>query len=56
MKKFLLKTSLIIVIPFIIALCLDIFISNMLKKTKLFPAENEVWNDIYDSKAESEWF
>ena len=54
MKKFLLKTSLIIVIPFIIALCLDIIISNILKETKLFPVENEVWNDIYDSKAEAE--
>ena len=54
MKKFLLKTSLIIVIPFIIALFLDIIISNILKETKLFPVENEVWNDIYDSKAEAE--
>jgi len=54
MKKFLLKTSLIILIPFIIALSLDIFISNILKETKLFPVENEVWNDIYSSKADAE--
>jgi hypothetical protein len=54
MKKFILKTILFIICPLLVAIILDIPISNQLKNVKDFPCENEVWNDIYNSSIKAE--
>ena len=49
MRKFIFNISIFIIIPTIIFLSFDVFVSNKLKSKIDFPAENEVWNDIYSS-------
>jgi hypothetical protein len=49
MRKFVSKISLFLFVPILLSILLDIFISNKLKDSKVFPCENEVWNDIYSS-------
>ena len=38
-----------LIAPILLAIPLDLIVSNKLKKVKEFPCENEVWNDIYSS-------
>lgn len=51
MKKFIIKFLYFLLPVFILAYPLDYGISYYLKESNKFPGENEVWNDIYKSKA-----
>ena len=42
-------------IPYIIVFSFDISISKHLEKIQRFPADNEIWNDIYKSRINSEY-
>ena len=50
MNDFLKKVLWFTLVPTIALLLMDVFISKKLQATKFFPAENEVWNDIYNGK------
>ena len=54
MKRFILKLTYFSVLIYFIAFLLDLFISHNLKKTNLYQGEIEVWNDIYQSKINSD--
>ena len=50
MRKFIFKLSIFILAFILLAVTADIVISKKLKSSKAMPCENEVWNDIYNSK------
>ena len=54
MKQFIYRLFYFVSIPLALALLCDIWLSNTLKKSKEFPCENEVWNDIYDSNIDAD--
>ena len=54
MKKFLKRILLLLIIPYCILCFLDIALSKYVSNLQRFPAENEVWNDIYISSINSE--
>lgn len=54
MNNFLKKILWFSLVPLVLLLLIDIFISQKLKATKFFPAENEIWNDIYDGEIKAD--
>ncbi|GEM_PF-361708 len=54
MKEFITKILQFLLIPFCIAILLDLFISGKMKHSSDHPWENEVWNEIYQGKVEAD--
>lgn len=54
MREFIRKILIYVLLPLIAAIPIDIMLSNVMKGAKVFPCENEVLNDIYDSNIDAE--